>query len=36
MSEADAGQDPRDSFIRLMEPSQVMSKERLERWFGTS
>ncbi len=29
----DAGQDLRDSFSRLVEPSQVMSKERLARWL---
>jgi 2-polyprenyl-6-methoxyphenol hydroxylase-like FAD-dependent oxidoreductase len=34
-SEADAGQDLRDSFSRRVEPSQVMSEERLARWFGT-
>jgi 2-polyprenyl-6-methoxyphenol hydroxylase-like FAD-dependent oxidoreductase len=33
-TEADAGQDLRDSFSRLVEPSQVMGKERLARWFG--
>ncbi len=33
-TEPDAAQDLRDSFSRLVEPSQVMSKERLERWFG--
>lgn len=33
MSETDAGQDLRDSFSRLVMPSQVISKERLERWF---
>jgi 2-polyprenyl-6-methoxyphenol hydroxylase-like FAD-dependent oxidoreductase len=32
-SEADAGQDLRDSFSRRVKPSQAMSKERLERWF---
>jgi 2-polyprenyl-6-methoxyphenol hydroxylase-like FAD-dependent oxidoreductase len=32
--EADAGQDLRDSFSRLVEPSAVMSKERLGRWFA--
>jgi len=32
-TDADAGQDLRDSFSRLVEPSQVMSKERLARWF---
>ena len=30
----DAGQDLRDSFSRLVEPSQVMTKERLGRWFA--
>jgi len=33
-SEGDAAQDLRDSFSRLVEPSQVLSKERLARWFG--
>ena len=33
-SEPDAGQDLRDSFSRLVEPSQVLSKERLARWFA--
>lgn len=33
-SEADAAQDLRDSFSRLVEPSAVMSKERLARWFA--
>jgi 2-polyprenyl-6-methoxyphenol hydroxylase-like FAD-dependent oxidoreductase len=33
-SEPDAGQDLRDSFSRQVEPSRVMSKERLARWFG--
>jgi 2-polyprenyl-6-methoxyphenol hydroxylase-like FAD-dependent oxidoreductase len=33
-TEADAGQDLRDSFSRLVEPSQVTSKERLARWFA--
>jgi 2-polyprenyl-6-methoxyphenol hydroxylase-like FAD-dependent oxidoreductase len=33
-SDADAGQDLRDSFSRLVEPSQVLTKERLARWFG--
>ena len=32
-TDADAGQDLRDSFSRLVEPSQVMSKERLARWL---
>ena len=35
-AEADAGQDLRDSFSRQLEPSQVMTKERLERWFAAS
>ena len=33
-AEADAGQDLRDSFSRQVQPSQVMSQERLARWFG--
>ncbi len=33
-AEADAGQDLRDSFSRQVRPSQVMSEERLTRWFG--
>lgn len=33
-SEADAAQDLRDSFSRLVEPSQVISSERLSRWFA--
>jgi len=33
--EADAGQDLRDSFSRRVEPSRVLSKERLERWFAS-
>ncbi len=33
-SEADAAQDLRDSFSRRVEPSRVMSSERLSRWFG--
>ena len=33
-SEPDAGQDLRDCFSRLVEPSVVMSRERLDRWFG--
>jgi 2-polyprenyl-6-methoxyphenol hydroxylase-like FAD-dependent oxidoreductase len=31
-TEQDAGQDLRDSFSRRVEPSQVMSPERVERW----
>lgn len=34
VADADAGQDLRDSFSRLVEPSQVMSEERLARWFA--
>jgi flavin-dependent dehydrogenase len=33
-SDPDAGQDLRDSFSRLVEPSEVMSKERMARWFA--
>ena len=33
-SDEDAGQDLRDSFSRLVEPSQVTTKERLARWFA--
>jgi 2-polyprenyl-6-methoxyphenol hydroxylase-like FAD-dependent oxidoreductase len=33
-ADLDAGQDLRDSFSRLVEPSQVTSKERLARWFA--
>jgi 2-polyprenyl-6-methoxyphenol hydroxylase-like FAD-dependent oxidoreductase len=32
-TEPDASQDLRDSFSRQVEPSQVMSKERLARWL---
>ena len=35
-SDADAAQDLRDSFSRRVEPSQVMSKERLARWFAAA
>jgi 2-polyprenyl-6-methoxyphenol hydroxylase-like FAD-dependent oxidoreductase len=31
-----AGRDLRDSFSRLVEPSQVLSPERLSRWFAAS
>lgn len=31
--EADAAQDLRDSFSRRVEPSEVLSQERLGRWF---
>jgi 2-polyprenyl-6-methoxyphenol hydroxylase-like FAD-dependent oxidoreductase len=33
-SDADAGQDLRDCLARTREPSQLMTKERLERWFA--
>jgi 2-polyprenyl-6-methoxyphenol hydroxylase-like FAD-dependent oxidoreductase len=33
-SDPDAGQDLRDTFSRLKEPSEVMTKERMARWFG--
>jgi len=33
-SDPDAGQDLRDCLARTVEPSQLMSKERLERWFA--
>jgi 2-polyprenyl-6-methoxyphenol hydroxylase-like FAD-dependent oxidoreductase len=33
-SEPDAGQDLRDTFSRRVEPSQLMSKERMARWFA--
>ena len=32
--EADAGQDLRDTFSRLVSPSQLNTKERLARWFA--
>jgi 2-polyprenyl-6-methoxyphenol hydroxylase-like FAD-dependent oxidoreductase len=35
-SEPDAGQDLRDTLSRLKEPSELMSKERLARWFSTA
>ncbi len=35
-SDSDAGQDLRDSFSRLVEPSEVMSPERVERWFSSA
>lgn len=34
--EADAGQDMRDSFSRQVRPSEVLTQERLARWFGQS
>jgi 2-polyprenyl-6-methoxyphenol hydroxylase-like FAD-dependent oxidoreductase len=33
-SDPDAGQDLRDCLARTVEPSQLMSRERLERWFA--
>jgi flavin-dependent dehydrogenase len=33
-NDTDAGQDLRDSFSRLVEPSQVTTRERLARWFA--
>jgi 2-polyprenyl-6-methoxyphenol hydroxylase-like FAD-dependent oxidoreductase len=33
-AEADAAQDLRDSFSRQVEPSRVMSRERLARWYA--
>jgi 2-polyprenyl-6-methoxyphenol hydroxylase-like FAD-dependent oxidoreductase len=33
-SEPDAGQDLRDILSRRLEPSDLMTAERLERWFG--
>jgi 2-polyprenyl-6-methoxyphenol hydroxylase-like FAD-dependent oxidoreductase len=33
-SEPDAGQDMRDTFSRQVDPSRVLSKERLARWFS--
>src|SRR5262249_55004000 len=33
-ADAAAGQDLRDSFSRLVEPSELLSKERLGRWFA--
>jgi 2-polyprenyl-6-methoxyphenol hydroxylase-like FAD-dependent oxidoreductase len=35
-TDADAAQDLRDSFSRLVEPSRVTSRERLARWFADS
>jgi 2-polyprenyl-6-methoxyphenol hydroxylase-like FAD-dependent oxidoreductase len=34
-SEPDAGQDVRDCLARQIEPSQLMTEERLARWFGS-
>ena len=33
-SDPDAGQDLRDCLARTVEPSELMSQERLERWFA--
>jgi 2-polyprenyl-6-methoxyphenol hydroxylase-like FAD-dependent oxidoreductase len=33
-TEPDAGQDLRDTFTRLVQPSQLMSRERMGRWFA--
>jgi 2-polyprenyl-6-methoxyphenol hydroxylase-like FAD-dependent oxidoreductase len=33
-SDPEAGQDVRDTFSRQVEPSQVMSKERMARWLS--
>lgn len=33
-TENDAGQDVRDSFSRLVKPSEVLTQERLARWFA--
>jgi hypothetical protein len=35
-TDPDAGQDLRDALARQIEPSQLMSEERLERWFAGS
>jgi 2-polyprenyl-6-methoxyphenol hydroxylase-like FAD-dependent oxidoreductase len=35
-SEPDAGQDLRDTFSRQVEPSQLMTPERVERWLAGS
>ena len=35
-SDPEVGQDLRDCFSRVVEPSVVMSRERLERWFGAA
>jgi 2-polyprenyl-6-methoxyphenol hydroxylase-like FAD-dependent oxidoreductase len=35
-SDPGVGQDLRDSFSHLVQPSVVMSRERLARWFGDS
>ena len=35
-SEPQAGQDLRDALARQIEPSQLMTKERLARWFASA
>jgi 2-polyprenyl-6-methoxyphenol hydroxylase-like FAD-dependent oxidoreductase len=35
-AEPDAGQDLRDALARQVEPSQLMSRERLARWFDSA
>jgi 2-polyprenyl-6-methoxyphenol hydroxylase-like FAD-dependent oxidoreductase len=35
-SDPEAGQDLRDCFSRLVEPSVVMSRDRVDRWFGAA
>jgi 2-polyprenyl-6-methoxyphenol hydroxylase-like FAD-dependent oxidoreductase len=35
-TDPDAGQELRDTFSRLIEPSQLMTKERMARWLGNA
>ena len=35
-SEPDAGQDLRDTFSRRLEPSELMTPERMSRWFANA
>ena len=35
-SDDDAGQDLRDTFSRRVEPSELMTPERMKRWFSTA
>jgi 2-polyprenyl-6-methoxyphenol hydroxylase-like FAD-dependent oxidoreductase len=35
-TEADAGQDFRDTLSRRVEPSELMSRERMSRWFANA
>jgi 2-polyprenyl-6-methoxyphenol hydroxylase-like FAD-dependent oxidoreductase len=35
-TDPDAGQELRDTFSRLVEPSQLMTKERMARWLGNA